>query len=166
MKPIALIGMMGSGKTTIGKQLAKELHLPWHDSDLFIEQTTHEQIKDIFATKGEAYFRKLETRALQTLLTFPGILSTGGGIIIQKENREQLKNNAYVIFLEASIQTLVTRIDDQNRPLLQNEPMEQKLRTLYDKRESLYRECAHDTIKTDHKTIEEIVTLIKQKLPQ
>ena len=166
MKPIALIGMMGSGKTTIGKQLAKELDLPWYDSDLFIEQSTHETINDIFSTKGEAYFRTLETKALKTLLTTPCVLSTGGGIITTKENREQLKNNAHVIFLETSIETLATRIDDQNRPLLQNQPVEQKLRTLYDKRESFYRECAHYTIKTDDKTVEEIVALIKQKLSQ
>ncbi|MDE5977188.1 MAG: shikimate kinase [Turicibacter sp.] len=165
MKPIVLIGMMGSGKTTIGKRLAKELNLPWIDTDSYIEEKEQQRISTLFETKGESYFRSCERDALFQLIHHPGILSTGGGIIIQEKNRECLKQNAYVIFLKTEILTLVERLTHaKDRPLLQDGAIEDKLKTLYQARQSLYESCAHLIIQTDHLTESDIIQQIKQHL--
>ena len=131
MRPIVLIGMMGSGKTTIGKKLAMDLNLSWVDTDLYIENTKHQSISSIFETQGESYFRDCETNALQQLINHPGVISTGGGIIVRQENRQLLTEHTLVIFLETEITTLIKRLDINNRPLLQNEMIETKLTSLY-----------------------------------
>lgn len=164
MKPIILIGMMGSGKTTIGKALAQDLSLRWMDTDQYIEQQEQQSISNLFSQHGEAYFRQCETKALQHLISQAKIISTGGGIIITTINRNLLKKNANVIYLKAQIDTLIARLDATDRPLLQNEDIKSKLSTLYEQRQSWYEECAHHTIETDSLNIEEVVRAIKQTL--
>lgn len=164
MKPIVLIGMMGSGKTTIGKKLAMDLNLSWVDTDLYIEKTKQQSISSIFETQGEDYFRVCETNALQQLINYPGVISTGGGIIVRQGNRQLLTEHALVIFLETEIPTLIKRLDSTNRPLLKNGTIETKLTSLYEVRESFYRECAHITMKTDHLTVAQVVEQIKNQM--
>lgn len=157
MKPIILIGMMGSGKTTIGKALSSHLSLSWIDTDQYIEQQEQQSISHLFAEKGETYFRRCETKALETLMSTVDVISTGGGIIVTPINREMIKDKSFVIYLKTRIPTLVARIDPSNRPLLQDEDMETKLTTLYEKRQKLYEECAHLTIETSSLSIQEVV---------
>lgn len=164
MKPILLIGMMGSGKTTIGKGLSEELSLSWADTDQYIEQQTQNSISHLFQQHGENYFRQLETQALQSLITRAEIISTGGGIIITPANRKILKNQATVIYLKANINTLATRIDPSDRPLLQNEDLKDKFATLYHQRSKWYEECAHYMIETDLLTIGDVIATIKNLL--
>ena len=166
MRPIVFFGMMGSGKTTIGKKLAMDLNLSWVDTDLYIENTKHQSISSIFETQGESYFRDCETNALQQLINHPGVISTGGGIIVRQENRQLLTEHTLVIFLETEITTLIKRLDINNRPLLQNEMIETKLTSLYKARENFYRDCAHITVKTDHLTVAEVVEQIKNQMNQ
>lgn len=165
MKPIILIGMMGSGKTTIGKALSSHLSLSWIDTDQYIEKQEQQSISHLFAKKGESYFRLCETKALETLIPTVDVISTGGGIIVTPINREMIKDKAFVIYLKTSIPTLVARIDPSNRPLLQNEDMEAKLMMLYEKRQGFYEECAHLTIETSSLSIQEVVHSIINALP-
>ena len=153
MKPIVLIGMMGSGKTTVGKTLATELKLPWVDTDIYIEETNNQTISSIFKKYGEAYFRDCETKALQKLMNLSGVISTGGGIIVRQENRKLLQKETFVIYLKTEIPTLIQRLDPTNRPLLKNENIEQKLISLFEARANFYEQCAHLTIQTDQLTI-------------
>ena len=126
----------------------------------------HQSISSIFETQGESYFRDCETNALQQLINHPGVISTGGGIIVRQENRQLLTEHTLVIFLETEITTLIKRLDINNRPLLQNEIIETKLTSLYKARENFYRDCAHITVKTDHLTVAEVVEQIKNQMNQ
>lgn len=164
MKPIVLIGMMGSGKTTVGKTLATELNLPWVDTDIYIEGINNQTISSIFEEQGESYFRDCETKALQKLIHQHGVISTGGGIIVRQENRKLLQKETFVIYLKTKIPTLIQRLDTTNRPLLKNENIKQKLTSLFEARAAFYEECAHLTIQTDQLTIHEVVNQIKQKI--
>ena len=164
MRPICLIGMMGSGKTTIGKALAIDLNLTWIDTDDYIEAQTQKQIATIFEKSGEQYFRELEKKALMKALPYFECISTGGGSIIAPENRDLLKKNAYVIYLTAEIKTLANRLTRANRPLLKNEPLEEKLAALFEVRADLYQTCADLTIVTDDLTIAEVIAQIKQRM--
>lgn len=164
MKSIILIGMMGSGKTTIGQALAANLSQSWIDTDQYIETKEQHSIPWIFENLGESYFRRCETDALSELISNVAIISTGGGIIVTEANCELMKNEATVIYLKTQIETLVGRIDPTNRPLLHNENIQAKLELLYEKRHHLYEDCAHLTVETDQRTILEIVDCIKEKL--
>lgn len=164
MKSIILIGMMGSGKTTIGKALAADLSKSWIDTDQYIEQKEAQSIPQLFEHYGEAYFRRCETEALSELLSNIAIISTGGGIIVTEANCDMIQNQATVIYLKAQIQTLINRIDPTDRPLLHNENIQTKLESLYEKRRSLYEACAHLIVETDNMSIIETVEAIKTAL--
>ncbi len=166
MKPIVLIGMMGSGKTTVGQKLATDLHLSWADTDFYIEESEQKSISSIFEQHGETYFRECETKALQQLIQNQGVISTGGGIIINELNRDILQQQAHVIYLETETPTLIKRLDINNRPLLKNENIESKLTSLFKARSKFYKDTSHITVKTDKLTIEEVVEEIKRKINQ
>lgn len=166
MKPIVLIGMMGSGKTTVGKQLANELNQSWIDTDQYIEDLEHQAISQLFHLKGESYFRHLETKALQQTLRKYKIISTGGGMILKSENRDLLKKDAFVIYLETQLPTLVSRLDTKNRPLLQDEDLTTKLSSLINQRQPLYVECADIIIQTDQLSVDDIVKQIISSIEQ
>lgn len=166
LKPIVLIGMMGSGKTTVGQKLATDLHLPWSDTDFYIEKSEQKSISSIFEQHGETYFRECETKALQQLIQDRGVISTGGGIIINALNRDILQQQAHVIYLETEIPTLIKRLDVSNRPLLKNENIELKLNSLFKARAKFYKDTSHVTVKTDKLTIKEVVEAIKSQLNQ
>ena len=154
---IALIGMMGSGKTTIGKMLqAKLSEFSFVDTDEEIVKLEQKTINDIFEEKGEAYFRTLETNILREIFkNDKQIISTGGGIVCKEENLQLLKGNSLVIYLRAADKTLYNRIKNSTeRPLLKSNNMQEKIISLLKQREAMY-EKAHFIIDTDNKSIEE-----------
>ena len=160
-RSIVLIGMMGSGKTTIGKKLSKILGLPFVDTDTLIEEKEERTISDIFAESGEDYFREIETQVLRDVLNAPpSVISTGGGIILSKENRELIKQKAIPVFLYAKIDTLIERLSHAtDRPLLEGDTLKNRLETIWNKRKALYEEF-ENRIETDRYTPDEIARMI------
>jgi shikimate kinase len=144
MENIYLIGLMGVGKTTIGKQLAKALQRPFYDSDKVIEECTGVDIPTIFSYEGEEGFRIREQGVIQHLTALQGIvMATGGGAILKPENREALKNSGFVVYLHCSIDKILYRTrHDTQRPLLRTDNPRQRLQGLLAQREPLYLECA------------------------
>ena len=163
---IFLIGPMGAGKTTMGRQLAKKLHLEFIDSDRVIEERTGVDIPLIFEMEGEAGFRKREEAVIDELTQKSGIvLATGGGAILLPGNRQHLKNRGTVIYLHSDISNLIERVrHDKNRPLLQTDDPEARLRELMEIREPLYRETADITINTGEKSIRSVINVILDQL--
>ena len=142
---IFLIGLMGAGKTTHGKQLAALLQRDFIDSDQLICQRTGVSISTIFELEGEGGFRKREAAIIDELTRRNSIiLATGGGAVLSSDNRHWLHTRGTVIYLHATPEILYRRIQyDKNRPLLQVANPLDKLQTLYQQRDPLYRETAH-----------------------
>ena len=161
-----LVGPMGAGKSTIGRQLAKQLGLDFHDSDHEIEGRTGVDIPLIFEIEGEAGFRKREKTVIDELTRLPGIvLATGGGAILDRDNRKYLSERGRVIYLHTSVnQQLKRTARDRNRPLLQTENPRERLIGLMEVREPLYREIADLIINTDGKHVRNVVREILQLL--
>ncbi len=159
---------MGAGKSTIGRLLAKELHLPFKDSDKEIEVRTGANIPWIFDKEGEPGFRERETAMIVELCHENGIvLATGGGAVMRPENRLALRNGGRVVYLHASIEQQVARTSrDRNRPLLRNANPEKILRDLLAIRDPLYREIADLVIETDERPPRMVVLDILERLAQ
>lgn len=163
---IYLVGLMGAGKTTVGKQLAKQTGKAFHDSDQEIKIRTGVCISHIFEVEGEAGFRLRETAALEELTRLENIvLATGGGAVLSEENRSMLKLNGTVIYLRASVNDLWARTrHDRNRPLLQTADPHARLAELYRFRDPLYREVADIIVDTSKQSVSCLVNQILQKL--
>jgi shikimate kinase len=151
---IYLVGPMGAGKSTIGRVLAAELHLPFRDSDRVIEERTGADIPWIFDMEGEEGFRERESAVLSELASDQwAVIATGGGIILRPENRQLMRASGYVVYLTASIEQLVERTSrDKKRPLLQVENPRQKIVELLALRDPLYRESADFVVNTDRRS--------------
>lgn len=155
MKHIILIGFMGSGKTTLGKMLAKKLECPFIDTDQYIERKEGRKISDIFADDGEAYFRSLETEVLKELLESDErkILSLGGGTPLREENRELIKNGGYTVFLKITPNDAYGRLKgDRQRPLLQVENPKERIKELLLARDPVYEAAADYVLIEEQKT--------------
>jgi shikimate kinase / 3-dehydroquinate synthase len=163
---IVLVGMMGSGKTTIGKSLASHLGKQFIDSDHEIQARTGVKIPVIFEIEGEAGFRKRESEVLRDLSKKDNIvLATGGGAILSQENRALLKQSGTVVYLRASINDLHRRTRyDKNRPLLQAQNLHQKLTELFAERDSLYQETAHVVVDSGKQGVRSLVQKLINKL--
>jgi shikimate kinase len=161
-----LTGPMGAGKSTIGRQLARRLKLSFHDSDQEIEQRTGVDIALIFELEGEAGFRKREKAVIDELTQLPNIiLATGGGAILDPENRKHLTSRGTVIYLHASVAQQLRRTGrDRNRPLLQTANPRATLEQLMAIREPLYREAANIIIDTDGMRVTDVVRQIISQL--
>ena len=161
---IALIGMMGCGKSAVSKKLAQRLNFNCYELDEIFEQENG-KITDFFAQFGEEKFREIETNILKKYLNYNGVFSCGGGIILKSENRDLLfKDNILTIYLEANSETIYNRIkNDTTRPLLQVENPRKKIEEILKKREEFYN-LATIKITTDNKTINEIIEEIWKKL--
>lgn len=158
-KNIVLIGMPGSGKTTLGKQLASRLGRTFVDADDFVVQLEGKTIADMFAV-SEEYFRDAETRAAQELAKRRGlVVACGGGVIKRSVNIKILKRTGVVIFLDRSPDDIVTDVDVASRPLLKDG--KQKVYDLYDERIALYRSAADYTIVNDKKAEEILDELVR-----
>ena len=161
---IYLIGMMGSGKTTIARNLSKIINKNYIDTDSIIELKENMTINEIFSKLGESHFRKIESEVLQSIAK-NSIIACGGGIILKKINREFLKKNGATVYLKTSIPILVNRLKGQNlRPLVNDKNITNALIDIFDKREILYEKTANVQIDTDEKTIEDIIFNLKEKL--
>ncbi len=142
LKRIALIGFMGSGKSTVGRLLAEKLGWNWADTDAEIEKQTGKTISEIFNADGEEAFRQLESSSLNFYANKKSIvLSTGGGIVLRAENRELLKN-FFVIYLQVLPETAVARNKTGKRPLLNHPQPLERARQLLGEREALYKDTA------------------------
>ena len=149
-KNIYLIGLMGAGKTTIGRQLAKALCVPFYDSDKVIEENTGVNIPTIFEYEGEEGFRTREQNTIEQLTELDDIvLATGGGAIIKEQNRNALKQRGFVVYLQCSVDKILQRTKrDNQRPLLHTENPRERLEELFAEREPLYISCADFKIDT------------------
>ncbi len=165
MGNIYLIGLMGVGKTTIGKQLAKALQRPFYDSDKIIEEVTGVDIPTIFSYEGEEGFRMREQCVIKDLTSLHGIvLATGGGSVLKEENREALKNTGFVVYLYCSIDKILHRTrHDTQRPLLQTANPRQRLQSILLQREPLYSECSNFKIDTGSLPGKTVVKTILQE---
>jgi len=155
---IFLIGLMGVGKTTIGRYLAKKLHLTFYDSDHEVERRTGADIPWIFDIEGEAGFREREHQVIDELTQMHGIiLATGGGVIVTPDNCRHLAGRGVVIYLRASINELAGRTSQgRNRPLLLNVDLSKTLEKLNAEREPLYESIADFTYDTETHSIKSV----------
>ena len=159
---IILIGMMGSGKTTIGKAVAQRIDYPFFDSDHVIEEKCGTSISTIFSLEGEQGFRKRESEVIQYLCSHKNIvIATGGGAVLNPNNRNILKNSGIVIYLKASIETLWQRTSqDRTRPLLEQKNPRQVLENIYNDRDKIYASIADYTVDTSKTNISTLIIQI------
>ena len=163
---IIFVGLPGSGKTTIGRQLARRLGLPFVDSDQVIEERLGCSIREYFAREGEDAFRDVEQAVLDDLSRHHhGVLSTGGGAVLREANRRHLHERGHVIYLRTSPEDVFRRVrHDTGRPLLQvNDPLG-RLRSLYEARDALYRETAHFLLETGRPSVATLVNKLVMQL--
>jgi shikimate kinase len=163
---VALVGLPGSGKTTVGRQLARRLGLPFIDSDHAIEERLGCTIREFFEREGEARFRDIEQQVIDDLTAGPpAVLSTGGGSCLREANRQFLKTRGQVVYLRATPEDVYRRVKhDRSRPLLQVQDPLQRLRDLYAVRDPLYRESAHFVIETGRPSVPTLVNMIAMQL--
>lgn len=163
---VSLVGLPGSGKSTVGRQLARRLHLPLVDSDQVLEERLGCSIRAYFEREGEERFRDMEESVLDALTQRSGcILSTGGGAVLRPGNRAHLKSRTQVVYLKSTPDELFRRLrHDTNRPLLQVADPLARLRELYAVRDPLYRETAHFVIETGRPSVGTLVNMIVMQL--
>ena len=163
---IALVGLPGSGKSTVGRQLARRLTMPFVDSDHVIETRLGCSIREFFEREGEERFRDIETQVIDELTSGEScVLSTGGGSVLRPQNRSMLSLRTRVVYLRSRPDEVFRRVKhDRARPLLQVADPMQKLRDLYKARDPLYRETAHFVIETGRPSVATLVNMIQMQL--
>lgn len=168
MKQLTLIGFMGSGKSTTGQMLSKELGIPLLELDQMIEKEAKMSIPDIFEIKGEAYFRELEHVVLTNALNSRGVIATGGGILTNRKNVEQLKSTRNVIYLKGKVSTLIERIknDSVNKRPLADTSTELEITKRLENRVNRYEEVADIIIEIENRSISEITLEIMNQLEE
>ena len=159
---IFLVGMMGAGKTTIGRALAQKLRRPFVDTDRILVERTGVPIATIFEIEGEAGFRRRESAVLAEIAREPGrVVATGGGIVLDPANRETMREHGTVLYLRARIDSLWERLrHDTTRPLLATPQPREKLAQLLEQRDPLYREAAHLVVDTGPQSAANLVNRI------
>jgi shikimate kinase len=163
---IFLIGLMGAGKTSVGKTLARRLHKAFFDTDHEIERATGVKIPVIFEIEGEAGFRTREARLLADLVQRRNIvLATGGGVVLAERNRQLLTENGTVVYLRASVEDLWERTrHDKNRPLLRTENPVATLNAFFVQRDPLYREVADLIVDTGSQSVGSLASTLEKRL--
>ncbi|RUO23869.1 shikimate kinase AroK [Aliidiomarina minuta] len=164
---IFLVGPMGAGKSTIGRQIARTLHLDFYDSDSEIEKRTGADISWVFELEGEEGFRAREEKVIGELTEHMGIvLATGGGSIMSKENRNRLSARGIVVYLKTTIDKQVARTErDKRRPLIaEAENPREVLETLAESRDPLYEEIADVVVETDEQSAKVVASQIIDQL--
>ena len=165
MPRLALVGLPGSGKSTVGRQLARRLGVPFTDSDHVIEQQLGCSIRSFFEREGEAAFRDVEEQVIADLCTHEGVLATGGGSVLRAANRERLRSSGHVVYLRSTPDDVFRRVrHDKGRPLLQVADPMQRLRELFAQRDPLYRETAHFVIETGRPSVPMLANKIMMQL--
>lgn len=155
---IVLTGMMGTGKTAVGRELAEKLNMNYISTDEIIEKDVGMPIPEIFKIKGEPYFRDVETKAVKCAAMLDNfVIDTGGGVVQKGENMEELERNGVIICLTASPEVILRRTSRTNyRPLLNVGNREIEIKKLLKKRERFYKRCSK-MIDTSNKSVEEVV---------
>lgn len=163
---IILVGLPGAGKTTIGRQLARRLGLPFIDSDHVIEERLGCSIREYFDREGEEAFRDVEQDVIDELsLHHYGVLSTGGGAVLREVSRRHMQERGHVVYLHTLPEDVLRRVrHDTTRPLLQVDNPLARLRALYEARDPLYREAAHYVIETGRPSVAVLVNKILMQL--
>ncbi|HYN31061.1 MAG TPA: shikimate kinase [Ilumatobacteraceae bacterium] len=160
---LVLVGMMGVGKSTVGRAIASELGRPLYDSDEMIEQRTGRSVREIWTTDGEPAFRELETDALLDALvqSEPCVIAAAGGVVLSEANRAALHGpEAHVVWLRSEVDVLLDRVrQGGHRPLLDDDP-EATLRRLYDERAPLYQEVADAIVSVDNRSINDVTKAV------
>ena len=165
-KNIIFVGLMGSGKTTIGKQVSKSLDMEFFDTDHAVEVKTGVNIATIFELEGEEGFRLREHNLLVDLMdNQKKVIATGGGIVLKGENRKLLRQLGTVVYLRSNIKDLILRLkNDKTRPLIQNVNLDEKFNELFKARDPLYIEVADYIIDTKNKKVSDIKNEILELL--
>lgn len=163
---IILIGLPGSGKSTVGRNLARRLQLAFSDSDQAIELRLGCSIREFFDREGETRFRDIEQEVIAQLCAqAAGVLATGGGAVLRPANREVLRAAGTVVYLQSQPEDLMRRLrHDRKRPLLQVADPTARLRDLFAQRDPLYRETAHYTVETGRPSVSSLVQSILSQL--
>lgn len=163
---ISLVGLPGSGKTTVGRQLARRLRLPFVDSDHAIESRIGCSIREFFDREGEERFRDIEEDVLDELSkNADSVLSTGGGAVLRANNRGNLHARGKVVYLKSTPEELFRRLrHDVSRPLLQVSDPLARMRELFAVRDPLYRETAHFVLETGRPSVATLVNMIVMQL--
>lgn len=163
---IFLVGPMGTGKTTIGRQLARAMAFQFVDADHELERQTGASISLIFDIEGEAGFRAREQRIIDELTQRDNIvLATGGGAVLAEDNRSNLHERGFVVYLKTPVETLVQRTRlDSSRPLLRTSDPEQAMRDIIVKREPLYAEVADLVVDTAKLSVKQVIRKILAKI--
>ena len=159
---VVLVGMMGTGKTTVGRAVARQLGRPFLDSDLQVEARTRRSVREIFETEGEAVFRRLESEALADAVNLPEpvVIAAAGGVVLDLDNRALLRKAGTVVWLRARPETLVRRVrPGDHRPLLADDPLG-VLTLLADQREDLYREVTDVVVDVDGRDRDDVIAEI------
>ncbi len=169
MTSIALVGLPGSGKTTIGKLLARRLGMDFVDSDHVIEERLGCPIRAFWDEHGEAAFRDIEQATIEDLArqaqAGPLVLATGGGSVLRAANREALRAATHVVYLRSSPEQVLQRVrHSRNRPLLQVDDPLERLRSLHAERDPLYRETAHLTVDCERPSLQALLNVIVLQL--
>jgi len=163
---IIFIGLPGSGKSTVGRHLARRLQQPFMDSDQAIEARLGCSIREFFEREGEHRFRDIEQEVIAQLCAqAPGVLATGGGVVLRMANRDALRAAGTVLYLQSQPEDLIRRLrHDRKRPLLQVADPTARLRDLFAQRDPLYRETAHYTVETGRPSVSSLVQSILSQL--
>ncbi len=140
-KNIVLTGFMGVGKSTVGKKLSSQLHMRFVDTDYMIERNERMSIPKIFSSKGEDYFRDIESKMVEKASKFNNtVISTGGGVVLREQNINHLRKNGIIILLTANVETILRHTSkNKKRPLLQHENAEERIRQILKDREAFYQ---------------------------
>lgn len=163
MTHLVLVGMMGSGKSTVGRLVAERLQRPLLDSDVLVEERTGRSVREIFADDGEEAFRTIESQVLIDALASdePSVIAAAGGVVLHESNREALRTcDARVVWLMADPDILLARVrNGMHRPLLDDDPAT-TLQRMWTEREPLYREVADAIVSVDQRTITDVVEAV------
>lgn len=162
---VFLIGIMGAGKTTVGKELGKEMNMDFIDVDRYVEKKSKTTVNEMFKN-GEDYFRDKEAEAIKELCNFDNkIISCGGGVIKREENIKSIRESGFVIYLDRPIDNILETINIEKRPLLKEG--KEKLYAIYEERKDIYEKACHMHYKSDgniRRTVRELIKVIESKI--
>ena len=166
-QPIFLIGPRGCGKTTVGHALARARHFQFSDTDHRLQAHEQRTVAEIVQAEGWARFRELETLSLKAVTLPNTVIATGGGIVLAEGNRQFMRENGVVIYLQASVSALIDRLEaypkDEQRPTLTGKPVREEVGEVLAQREALYRDAAHhivDATASPDRVVEQIMSML------